>query len=29
MVTCYTCHRSSDIPKVTPSLAVQYSFPRR
>ena len=28
MVTCYTCHRgSSDIPKVTPSLAVQYSIP--
>ena len=28
MITCYTCHRgSSDIPKVTPSLAEQYGTP--
>ncbi len=28
MVTCYTCHRgSSDVPKVTPSLAEQYGTP--
>jgi hypothetical protein len=26
-VTCYTCHRSSDHPKVTPSLAEQYGTP--
>jgi len=26
-VTCYTCHRSSDRPKVTPSLAEQYGTP--
>ena len=26
-VTCYTCHRGSQRPKVTPSLAQQYSVP--
>jgi len=26
-VTCYTCHRSSNRPKVTPSLAEQYGTP--
>jgi hypothetical protein len=26
-VTCYTCHRGSQKPKVTPSLAVQYGEP--
>ena len=26
-VTCYTCHRSSPDPKVTPSLAEQYGSP--
>ena len=26
-VTCYTCHRNSDRPKVTPSLAEQYGTP--
>lgn len=26
-VTCYTCHRGSQRPKVIPSLAVQYSVP--
>ena len=24
MVTCYTCHRSSDTPKIVPSLTEQY-----
>jgi len=27
MVTCYTCHRGSQIPKVIPSLAAQYAVP--
>jgi photosynthetic reaction center cytochrome c subunit len=27
MVTCYTCHRGSERPEVTPSLAVQYAIP--
>src|SRR5215510_3022620 len=27
MVTCYTCHRGSQRPKVTPSLAEQYGAP--
>lgn len=27
VVTCYTCHRGSDRPKVTPSLAALYSPP--
>ncbi len=27
VVTCYTCHRGSDRPKVTPSLAAIYSAP--
>ena len=27
MVTCYSCHRGSDQPKVTPSLAEQYETP--
>ena len=26
-LTCYTCHRGSGIPKVTPSLAEQYGSP--
>jgi hypothetical protein len=26
MVTCYTCHRSSDTPKVVPSLTEQYGI---
>src|SRR4029434_11286285 len=26
-VTCYTCHRGSQRPKVIPSLAVQYGEP--
>jgi photosynthetic reaction center cytochrome c subunit len=26
-VTCYTCHRGSQKPKITPSLAVQYGEP--
>jgi photosynthetic reaction center cytochrome c subunit len=26
-LTCYTCHRGSGIPKVTPSLAEQYGTP--
>lgn len=26
-VTCYTCHRSSNRPKITPSLAEQYGTP--
>jgi len=26
-VTCYTCHRGSDRPKVTPSLSEQYDTP--
>jgi len=26
-VTCYTCHRGSQKPKVTPSLAMQYGEP--
>jgi hypothetical protein len=26
-VTCFTCHRGSQRPKVTPSLALQYSAP--
>ena len=26
-VTCYTCHRGSQRPKVVPSLAQQYSAP--
>jgi photosynthetic reaction center cytochrome c subunit len=28
MVTCYSCHRGTDRPKVTPSLAEQYSAPQ-
>lgn len=27
MVTCYTCHRGDQRPKVVPSLTVQYSLP--
>src|ERR1700722_5399035 len=27
MVTCYTCHRGSERPEVTPNLAVQYLAP--
>jgi len=27
MVTCYTCHRNSERPKVIPSLAAQYAVP--
>ena len=27
VVTCYTCHRGNDRPKVTPSLAAIYSAP--
>jgi photosynthetic reaction center cytochrome c subunit len=27
VVTCYTCHRGGDRPKVTPSLAALYSSP--
>jgi outer membrane lipoprotein-sorting protein len=27
VVTCYSCHRGADRPKVTPSLAEQYSPP--
>src|SRR5437870_6115785 len=27
MVTCYSCHRGSDRPKITPSLADQYGTP--
>jgi hypothetical protein len=27
VVTCYTCHRGSDRPKVTPSLLEQYGVP--
>jgi photosynthetic reaction center cytochrome c subunit len=27
LVTCYTCHRGADKPKVTPSLAALYSTP--
>jgi|SRR5665213_801167 len=26
-VTCYTCHRNAAVPKVTPTLAEQYSSP--
>lgn len=26
-VTCYTCHRGSDRPKITPSLSEQYDTP--
>jgi len=26
-VTCYTCHRTSPVPKVVPSLAAQYAVP--
>ena len=26
-MTCYSCHRGSDRPKVTPSLAEQYGTP--
>jgi hypothetical protein len=26
-VTCYSCHRGMDLPKVTPSLAQQYEVP--
>ncbi|HUL51435.1 MAG TPA: photosynthetic reaction center cytochrome c subunit family protein [Candidatus Nitrosotalea sp.] len=26
-VTCYTCHRNSAVPKVTPTLAEQYASP--
>ena len=26
-LTCYTCHRGSGVPKVTPSLAEQYGSP--
>ena len=26
-LTCYTCHRGSGIPKITPSLAEQYGTP--
>jgi photosynthetic reaction center cytochrome c subunit len=27
VITCYTCHRGSQRPKATPSLALQYSVP--
>src|SRR5258708_13240328 len=27
MVTCYSCHRGAERPKVIPSLADQYSVP--
>ena len=27
MLTCYSCHRGTDFPKVTPNLAEQYSAP--
>ena len=27
MVTCYSCHRGGELPKVTPSLAEQYGAP--
>ncbi len=27
MLTCYSCHRGTDLPKVTPNLAEQYSAP--
>jgi photosynthetic reaction center cytochrome c subunit len=27
MVTCYTCHRGSELPKVTPNLAEVYGAP--
>ncbi len=27
MVTCYSCHRGAQLPKVIPSLAEQYSVP--
>jgi hypothetical protein len=27
IVTCYTCHRGDEMPKMTPSLAVQYGEP--
>src|ERR1700722_4301990 len=27
MVTCYSCHRGSDVPKVVPSLTEQYATP--
>ncbi len=27
MVTCYSCHRGGDRPKITPSLADQYGIP--
>src|SRR6202011_5793921 len=26
-LTCYSCHRGTDFPKVTPNLAEQYSAP--
>lgn len=26
-ITCYTCHRNSETPKVTPTLAEQYATP--
>jgi len=26
-LTCYSCHRGTDFPKVTPDLALQYSAP--
>lgn len=26
-VTCYSCHRNADLPKVTPNLAEQYASP--
>jgi len=26
-LTCYTCHRNAEIPKVTPTLAEQYASP--
>ncbi len=26
-ITCYTCHRNSETPKVTPALAEQYATP--
>jgi Photosynthetic reaction centre cytochrome C subunit len=26
-LTCYTCHRNAEIPKVTPTLAEQYAVP--
>jgi outer membrane lipoprotein-sorting protein len=26
-LTCYSCHRGTDLPKVTPNLAEQYSAP--